>query len=79
VRLGLDRALFGAVTRQLDAKGVAVRTGTLIDATVIASASQKDEQARWAGHRRRKAVHDYKARIATDQEGGIIRWALSRC
>jgi IS5 family transposase len=34
VRRGLDRVLFEAVTRQLAAKGVAVRTGTLVDATV---------------------------------------------
>jgi IS5 family transposase len=39
VRAGLDRALFEAVTRQLEAKGVLVRTGTLVDATLIPSAS----------------------------------------
>ena len=36
---GLDRALFEAVTRQLDQRGVVVRTGTLVDATLIPSAS----------------------------------------
>lgn len=72
VRLGLDRALFAAVTRQLDRRGVVVRTGTLVDATLIPSASIKDEQARWAGHRRRKPVHGYKAHIATDQDAGLI-------
>ena len=51
---GLDRALFRVITRQLDAKGVVVRTGTLVDATLIASASiGHDSEARWAGHRRR--------------------------
>ncbi len=73
VARSLDRVLFEAVTNQLDAAGVAVKTGTLIDATVIASASLKDEHARWAGHRRRKPVHGYKAHIATDEEAGIIR------
>lgn len=74
VRRDLDRALFEAVTRQLDARGVVVRTGTLVDATVIASASvSRDDQAKWAGHRRRKPVHGYKAHIATDQEAGLIR------
>jgi transposase, IS5 family len=74
VRRGLDRALFEAVTRQLEAKGVAVRTGTLVDATLIASASiRHDDEARWAGHRRRKPVHGYKAHVATDEEGGLIR------
>ena len=48
VRLGLDRALFATVTSHLDGLGVVVRTGTLVDATLIPSASTKDEQARWA-------------------------------
>jgi IS5 family transposase len=71
---GLDRPLFEAVTRQLDVRGVVVRTGTLVDATLIASASvQRDDEAKWAGHRRRKPVHGYKAHVATDQDAGLIR------
>lgn len=74
VRRGLDRALFEAVARQLEAKGVMVRTGTLVDATLIPSASiKKDGEARWAGHRRRKPVHGYKAHVATDEGAGLIR------
>lgn len=73
VRLKLDNALFAAVTGQLDRCCVVVRTGTLVDATLIPSASIKDEEARWAGHRRRKPVHGYKAHVATDQEAGLIR------
>ena len=71
---GLDRVLFEAVTRQLDGRGVVVRTGTLVDATLIPSASiRHDSEAKWAGHRRRKPVHGYKAHVATDQEAGLIR------
>ena len=74
LRGGLDRALFEAVTRQFDARGVVVRTGTLVDATVIASASIKHaDEARWAGHRRRKPLHGDKAHVATDQDAGLIR------
>lgn len=74
VRRGLDRVLFETVTRQLDARGVVVRTGTLVDATLIPSASiRRDSEARWAGHRRRKPVHGYKAHVATDQEAALIR------
>jgi IS5 family transposase len=74
VRRSLGRGLFEAVTRQLEAKGLMVRTGTLVDATLIPSASiQKDEEARWAGHRRRKPVHGYKAHVATDEGAGLIR------
>jgi transposase, IS5 family len=73
IERGLDRVLFESITRQLSAKGVAVRTGTLVDATLIASASiRRDADARWAGHRRRKPVHGYKAHIATDEAGGLI-------
>lgn len=74
VKRGLDRPLFEAVTRQLEAKGVLVRTGTLVDATLIPSASiRRDGEARWAGHRRRKPTHGYKAHVATDEGAGLIR------
>lgn len=74
VRRRLDRSLFEAVTRQLDQRGVVVRTGTLVDATLLPSASiQHDPEARWAGHRRRKPVHGYKAHVATDQDAVLIR------
>src|SRR5215210_2478236 len=70
----LDRVLFAAVTDQLDAQGMMVKTGTLVDATLIASASIKsDDEARWAGHRRKKPVHGYKAHVATDEAGGLVR------
>jgi transposase, IS5 family len=73
VKRGLDRSLFETITRQLKAEGVVVRTGTLIDATLIPSASiRQDGEARWAGHRRRKPVHGYKAHIATDQDAVLI-------
>ncbi len=39
VRRGLDRTLFEVTTHQLDRCGVVVRTGTLVDATLIPSAS----------------------------------------
>lgn len=74
VRRGLDRSLFDAVTHQLEGKGVMVRTGTLVDATLIASASiRHDGEARWAGHRRRKPTHGYKAHVATDEAAGLVR------
>ena len=34
---GLDKALFDEITRQLKAKAIQVKTGTLVDATIIAS------------------------------------------
>jgi IS5 family transposase len=69
---GLDRALFDQVVRQLKEQAIVVKTGTLIDATVIASASHGDGEAAWAGHRRRKAIHGYKAHVGADAETAIV-------
>ncbi|MDR2857723.1 MAG: hypothetical protein LBV50_07735 [Novosphingobium sp.] len=35
------------MTRQLKARAVTVKTGTLVDAAIIASASEGDDDARW--------------------------------
>jgi transposase, IS5 family len=69
----LDRSLFDAITRDLESKGAVVRKGTLIDATVIGSASKKDKEAAWVRHRTRAPAHGYKAHIAADKDTGIIR------
>lgn len=47
----LDRTLFEAVTMQLKSKAVTVKTGTLVDATIIVSASEGDDDARWVKHK----------------------------
>jgi IS5 family transposase len=47
----LDQVLFERVNRELRARAVTVKTGTLVDATVIASASEEDREAGWSGHR----------------------------
>lgn len=72
VARGLDAALFEAVTRQLIAKGIRVKKGTLVDATVIASASLRDDEAAWSGHRRRRPVHGYKAHVGADADTAIV-------
>jgi transposase, IS5 family len=69
---GLDDLLFDLVNRQLRARSVTVKTGTLVDATVIASASQGDGEAGWSGHRARKALHSYKAHVAADANTGLV-------
>ncbi len=50
-----------------------MRKGTLIDATVIGSASKGDQDAAWVKHRTRAPAHGYKAHIAADKDTGIIR------
>jgi IS5 family transposase len=60
------------VTEQLHARAVTVKTGTLVDATVVASASRADAEAAWSGHRSRKAIHGYKAHVAADADTGLV-------
>jgi transposase, IS5 family len=43
----LDKALFDEIAAQLKATAIRVKRGTLVDATIIASASEDDEEARW--------------------------------
>jgi IS5 family transposase len=70
---GLDRNLFEAISRDLESKGACVRKGTLIDATVIGSASKGDKDAAWVRHRTRAPAHGYKAHLAAAKDSGIIR------
>jgi transposase, IS5 family len=72
VARGLDGKLLAAVVGQLKAKGLTVKTGTLVDATVIPAASKDDEEAGWNAYPGRPAVKGYKAHVATDEDGGIV-------
>ena len=69
---GLDQELFDHVTSQLKAKAVRVKTGTIVDATIIASASKSDDEARWIKHKRKPAVHGFKAHVGADAETAIV-------
>ncbi|HSR55621.1 MAG TPA: IS5 family transposase, partial [Alphaproteobacteria bacterium] len=69
---GLGEKLFTIITQELCARNVAVKHGTLVDATIIASASKGDDEARWVKHRNRKAVHGYKAHVACDEDSALI-------
>ena len=68
----LDRLLFTTVTAQLKSKAVAVKTGTLVDATIIASASESDSDARWVKHKGKPAVHGYKAHVGADADTTLV-------
>jgi IS5 family transposase len=71
----LEERLFRAVVRQLEARGLVVRTGTLVDATVIARTSKTDGEAAWCVYAgpQRTPVKGYKAHVAVDEAGGIVR------
>jgi IS5 family transposase len=68
----LDRSLFETVTAQLKAKAITVKTGTLVDATIISSASEGDDDARWVKHKGRRAVHGFKAHVGADADTALV-------
>ncbi|MBB3992273.1 IS5 family transposase [Croceicoccus naphthovorans] len=68
----LDRALFETATIQLKSKAVSVKTGTLVDATIIASASEGDDDARWVKHKGKRAVHGFKAHVGADADTAVV-------
>jgi IS5 family transposase len=70
---GLDLSLFAVIIFDLESKGAAVRKGTLIDATVIGSATKDDKEAAWVRHLSRAPAHGDKAHIAAEKDTGIIR------
>lgn len=82
----LGEALFAAVGRSLDGRGLFVRQGTLIDASLISAAvaephkqpgggtSLVDPDAVWA-KKGNKATFGYKLHIAVDQGSNLVREA----
>lgn len=85
-RRGLAEAVFCEVNRQLEAKGLVVKAGTLVDATLVTAAaaeppkqkgggrSKADPDAKWA-KQGKAARFGYKLHVAVDQGSGIVRGA----
>jgi IS5 family transposase len=85
-RRALAARLLAEVDRQLDAKGLVLRRGTLIDATILEAAvrppggdagevSGRDPQAGWTKKNGRSRF-GYKAHAAVDEGSGIVREAV---
>lgn len=81
--LGLYEKLFAEITRQLEAKGLMVKTGTLVDATIIEArakpprskdgeVSSVDPDAGFT-RKRGKSHFGYKLHIGVDEGSGLIR------
>ena len=68
----LDRGLFDAITAQLKARAIRVKTGTLVDATIIASATASDQEGRWVKHQGKAAVHGFKAHVGADAATSLV-------
>ena len=49
-----------------------VKTGTLVDATIIASASEEDGDAHWVKHKGKPAVHGFKAHVGADADTALV-------
>jgi IS5 family transposase len=84
----LDQALFDEIVRQLECKGFVLKTGTLLDATLVeaqaskpgigegkAAKSKVDPDADWTRNQS-KSFFGYKAHLAVDEGSGLIRRAL---
>lgn len=83
---GLEQRLFAEINRQLEAKGLLLKQGTLIDATLVQAdgtppdrgkgRASADPDARWAVNKSRgKRTFGYKAHIGVDQGSDLIRRA----
>ena len=80
---GLARALFAEANRQLEAQGMMVKRGTLIDATIIEAQARRpqseagarsgtDPDAAWT-KKGKRGRFGYKMHIGMDAGSGLIR------
>lgn len=49
-----------------------MKTGTFVDMTIIASASEDDSEGHWVKHRGRPAVHGFKAHVGADADTALV-------
>ncbi|HEY7670420.1 MAG TPA: IS5 family transposase [Hyphomicrobium sp.] len=81
----LDAALLAEIERQLDGRGLILKRGTLMDATVVEAQARKvswqegagsqgavDPDANWT-RKGGKSSYGYKAHLGVDQGSGLIR------
>lgn len=82
---GLDRTLFDATLRHLDSRGLLVKDGTLVDATIIEQArgrkredgsSTRDPEASFT-RKNGETYHGYKGHIAADRSGLVKDYRFS--
>lgn len=88
VQLGLYERLFGELDKQLEAAGVMLKRGTMLDATVIEAVSsppRRGSEARAtdadAGFTRKQGKpgsrYGYKAHVGVDEGSGLIRAVIT--
>jgi IS5 family transposase len=85
-RRGLAEPLLAELNRQLEAKGLMVKAGTLIDASLVAADSRRprkgapkegrsDRDATWNAMPE-QPLFGYKAHVAVDRGSGLVRQAV---
>jgi IS5 family transposase len=85
-RRGLAERLLAELNRQLDAKGLMVKAGTLIDASLVAAdcrrpkkdepiAGRSDQDATWNAMPE-TPLFGYKMHLAVDHASGLVRQAI---
>jgi IS5 family transposase len=86
IKHGIHERLFNELNRQLEERGLIVKKGTLVDATVIEAAPKKpsknedgtagrsehDPEADWT-KKGSRYLFGYKAHVGIDQESGFVR------
>ena len=72
VSRSLDKSLFETITAQLKARAIRIKTGTIVDATIIASHTEHDSEARWVKHMGKRAVHGFKAHVGADAATALV-------
>jgi transposase, IS5 family len=86
VRRGLIEPLLAELNRQLDARGLVVRSGTLIDASLVEADCRRprqgepvedrsDRDATWTAMKD-EPLFGYKMHLAVDQGSGLVRQAI---
>lgn len=86
IKHGIHDRLFAELNRQLEARGLIIKKGTLVDATVIEAApkkplhnedgsigqSKQDPEAQWT-KKGSKYLFGYKVHVGVDQESELVR------
>lgn len=87
-RVELIEPVFAEINRQLEARGLVIKAGTLIDATLVRAAaaeppkqkgggsSKADPDARWTKRAKGGAHFGYKLHAGVDAGSGIVRRAI---
>jgi len=85
IEAGLMEKLFAEFTKQLEANGMILKRGTMVDATLVEAAvprpkadeEARDEDARFAKKEGKPgSTYGYKAHVGVDQDSELIRKAV---